>query len=103
MYVTKLLQVMSPQHTTNELIAGVEYPAEVCCLIFFFLNNVSPLVCICKVTHVANRLILPIWMFCLQYLGSTPIFLSGVASAKSSRMYQAQQAVKLIKVQSWYM
>lgn len=34
----------------------------------------------------------------MQYLGSTPIFLSGVASAKSSRMYQAQQAVKLIKV-----
>lgn len=33
-----------------------------------------------------------------QYLGSTPILLSGIGAIKSARMHQAQQAVKLIKV-----
>ena len=35
---------------------------------------------------------------CLQYLGSTPILLTGMGAIKSARMHQAQQAVKLIKV-----
>ena len=34
----------------------------------------------------------------LQYLGSTPIMLTGNASAKTARMQQAQQVVKLFKV-----
>lgn len=34
-----------------------------------------------------------------QYLGSTPIILDGMGAMKSARMFQAQQAVQLIKVQ----
>lgn len=34
----------------------------------------------------------------LQYLGSTPILLTGTGSRKVARMHQAQEAVKLIKV-----
>ena len=38
----------------------------------------------------------------LQYMGSTPILLTGNASAKSARMQQAQQVVKLFKVHLVY-
>ena len=38
----------------------------------------------------------------LQYMGSTPILLTGSASAKSARMQQAQQVVKLFKVHLVY-
>ena len=38
----------------------------------------------------------------LQYMGSTPILLTGNAAAKSARMQQAQQVVKLFKVHLVY-
>ena len=41
-----------------------------------------------------------VYTVCLQYMGSTPIILTGNASAKTARMQQAQQVVKLFKV-SW--
>ena len=38
---------------------------------------------------------------CVQYMGSTPIILTGIASAKTARMQQAQQVVKLFRVHTY--
>ena len=82
------MQASPCQHTVEELIRGVEYPAKVCGVAW---------TCTCSATLACGSN-LSILNVNLQYLGSMPIHLSGIGAIKSARMHQAQQAVKLIKV-----
>ena len=61
------------------------------CISSVYMYNM--LLCICA--HTPIQCILHLF---LQYMGSTPIILTGNASAKTARMQQAQQVVKLFKV-----
>lgn len=74
------------------------------CIHFSPSNSSQYVYCSVCVYNVHVRILKNLYWWCLychcpQYMGSTPIILTGNASAKSARMQQAQQVVKLFKVQ----